>query len=175
MVFWGAGVFWGWGGPGRAGSGGILPISRPASRAEAELQVDDPFQLEKRAADELKAKTENNEGAPGKSELPLLLGAFVRVEIEGVELKDVAEIPRLALQENDQVFVVSTDDTLRIEKVDVAWGTEDTVVPIEESESIVPRTGGAVHLERIDGADHVFSGEAARVMAKRVVAWLPEH
>lgn len=65
------------------------------------------------------------------------------------------------------------------EEVEVPWlfvhGTKDDVVPIEESEMILTRTGGSADFVDIAGADHVFSGEAAGVMAKRVTAWLIEH
>ena len=65
------------------------------------------------------------------------------------------------------------------EEVEAPWlfvhGTADTVVPIEETEMILTRTGGSADFVDIAGADHVFSGEAAQVMARRVVSWLEEH
>ena len=65
------------------------------------------------------------------------------------------------------------------EEVEAPWlfvhGTADTVVPIEETEMILTRTGGSADFVDIAGADHVFSGEAAQEMARRVVSWLEEH
>ncbi|HIG11430.1 MAG: alpha/beta hydrolase [bacterium] len=64
------------------------------------------------------------------------------------------------------------------EEVRVPWllvhGRADEVVPFEESEAILARAGGRAELFALDGADHVFSGGAARTMALRVVAWLEE-
>jgi multidrug efflux pump subunit AcrA (membrane-fusion protein) len=68
------------------------------------------------------------EGSAAVSGLPLLLGSFVHVEIEGLELENVAEIPRRALQADGKVYVLSDDDTLRIEKVTVVWGSNDSVL-----------------------------------------------
>jgi len=51
-------------------------------------------------------------------------------------------------------------------------GTDDTVVPIQESKSILTRAGDFAEFIEMSGADHVFSGDAARVMANHVVAWL---
>lgn len=51
-------------------------------------------------------------------------------------------------------------------------GTDDTVVPIEESKSILTRAGDHAELVELAGADHVFSGDAAKVMASHVVSWL---
>jgi pimeloyl-ACP methyl ester carboxylesterase len=65
------------------------------------------------------------------------------------------------------------------EEVGVPWlfvhGTADDVVPIEETEMILTRTGGSADFVDIAGADHVFSGDAAQVMADRVVAWFEAH
>jgi len=78
---------------------------------------------------------------------------------------------------DDMNAIESTMDTA--EEVEVPWlfvhGTKDDVVPIEESEMILTRTGGSADFIDIAGADHVFSGEAAQVMADRVAAWLREH
>jgi multidrug efflux pump subunit AcrA (membrane-fusion protein) len=104
--------------------GDLDPVGR---LARILVEVRDPFLLEDEPGGPA-AEPDEGEGATPKSKLPLLLGSFVGVEIQGVELGDVAEIPRRGLQANDQVFVVDADDTLRIEKVDVGWGTADTVV-----------------------------------------------
>lgn len=61
-------------------------------------------------------------------------------------------------------------------EVTVPWllvhGTEDTVVPFEESERVAARASGPVELLALEGADHVFSGPAAAAMAAGVVAWM---
>lgn len=60
-------------------------------------------------------------------------------------------------------------------QIQVPWllvhGSEDTVVPQSESEEIAAANSGA-NLQILHGADHVFSGVAARDMAERVGAWM---
>ncbi|MCP4675000.1 MAG: efflux RND transporter periplasmic adaptor subunit [Deltaproteobacteria bacterium] len=71
--------------------------------------------------------------------LPLLLGAYVSVEIEGPELDDMVALPRLAVREGGKVWVKS-DDKLSIRKVDVTWTREDTVFvrgEIQPGESVI--------------------------------------
>lgn len=50
-------------------------------------------------------------------------------------------------------------------------GSEDDVVPIDDSHDIFARASGNAELVVIDGADHVFS-EHAQVMVAKVVGWL---
>jgi hypothetical protein len=58
--------------------------------------------------------------------LPLLLGAYVNVDIEGPVLTDVIALPRPALRDNDQVWL-KQGGKLRIHDVSVVWTTEDQV------------------------------------------------
>jgi pimeloyl-ACP methyl ester carboxylesterase len=78
----------------------------------------------------------------------------------------------------DDMQAIGSVDELA-EQIECPWlfvhGTADTVVPIEETEMMLTRTGGSADFVDIAGADHVFSGEAAGVMADRLVAWLIEH
>ena len=46
-------------------------------------------------------------GLKNGAALPLLVGAYVRAEIEGVVLKDVIPLPRTALREGDAVWIVT--------------------------------------------------------------------
>ncbi len=57
---------------------------------------------------------------------PMLLGEYVRLEIEGRTLEDVTRIPRAALRDNDTVWTVR-DGRLRISPVTVAWRDAATV------------------------------------------------
>ena len=50
-------------------------------------------------------------------------------------------------------------------------GSEDDVVPIDDSHDILARASNNAELVVIDGADHVFS-EHAQVMVEKVVGWL---
>ncbi|MEM9446660.1 MAG: efflux RND transporter periplasmic adaptor subunit [Verrucomicrobiota bacterium] len=63
-------------------------------------RIDDPYNLE------------------GKHEAPLPVGLFVEAKIEGVELKDVFVLPKLALRENNTIHVVTKDSSLDIVQVD---------------------------------------------------------
>ena len=58
---------------------------------------------------------------------PLLVGEFVRVELEGPVRPDVAQLPRRALREGEVVWVMDADDTLEIRRVTVALGTDTDV------------------------------------------------
>ena len=53
-------------------------------------------------------------------------------------------------------------------------GSEDDVVPIDDSHDILARARDNAELVVIDGADHVFS-EHAQVMVAKVVGWLQGH
>jgi hypothetical protein len=53
--------------------------------------------------------------------LPLLLGDYVSIEIQGRQLSHVVTIPRSALREGGHVWVATPEDTLDIRSVSVAW------------------------------------------------------
>lgn len=87
---------------------------------------------------------------PSKDELnqklPLLMGSFVHVEIEGGDLKSVIELPRRALRNDDMVHVVDADERLVIKPVTVVWGTPKRVwlrASIEPGERVVLTQLGA--------------------------------
>jgi RND family efflux transporter MFP subunit len=63
----------------------------------------------------------------GQTTRPLLIGEYVRVEIEGSPLSQVFRIPRVALRENDTVWVVGEDSTLHIRPVTTIWRDTKTV------------------------------------------------
>lgn len=58
---------------------------------------------------------------------PLLLDAYVRVEIAGRPLLDVVAVPRGALFEEDHVWVVGQRSQLHRRKLDIVWRGEDEV------------------------------------------------
>lgn len=64
--------------------------------------------------------------AEAGAELPLLLGAYVQVHIEGPRLADVVLLPRHALREGDQIWV-HQEGHLVIRPVTVAWKQGDTI------------------------------------------------
>jgi len=81
--------------------------------AQLMIAVDDPLALRVPAAER---------------PLPLLLGSYVDVELEGRTLHDVIPIPRQALHDGDRVWVVDGDGRLRGRKVEVAWRERERVL-----------------------------------------------
>ena len=59
---------------------------------------------------------------------PLLLDAYVRVEIKGKPLDDVFAIPSQALREGDRVWVANASERLEIRDVRVVWREEQRVL-----------------------------------------------
>jgi len=58
---------------------------------------------------------------------PLLLGAFVNLEIEGPRLKDVFAIPVTALRDGKQLWIMDTGNILAIRDTAVVWRERETV------------------------------------------------
>lgn len=58
------------------------------------------------------------------AQLPLLLGAYVNVDIEGPELTDVVALPRATVRDNDRVWI-KQDRKLVIREVEVVWSTAE--------------------------------------------------
>lgn len=74
----------------------------------------------------------------GERDLPLLIGSFVNVEIQGRELSDIVRIPREALHSIERgatgqirtinaVWIMNGEDRLAIREVEVDWRTENEV------------------------------------------------
>ena len=71
---------------------------------------------------------------------PLLLGSYVRIEIEGPEIKDVVELPRSVVHEDDTVWVMDARNELSVRTIEVVVGRPDTVlarVDLAPDESII--------------------------------------
>jgi RND family efflux transporter MFP subunit len=66
------------------------------------------------------------EGEPSPT-LPLLLGAYVNVEIDAGTVEDVVAVPLEALRGQDTVYVLREDDTLDIRRVEGLAGGERLV------------------------------------------------
>lgn len=58
---------------------------------------------------------------------PLLIGEYVRLEIEGIEIADVFEIPRSALRDGSRIWVADSDSRLEIRSVEPVWSDEKTI------------------------------------------------
>jgi RND family efflux transporter MFP subunit len=91
---------------------------------------------------------------------PLLIGDYVRVEIQGHELKDVFKIPRTALRDNSRVWIERGKGLLHIRQVDVVWRDPEYIFlrdGFKEGERLIvsdlaaPVEGMAVIIEQTDG------------------------
>jgi RND family efflux transporter MFP subunit len=58
---------------------------------------------------------------------PMILGAYVRVEIEGRRLTDVIRVPRIALRDGNRVWVMSPKKTLEIREVTIVWSNDEEI------------------------------------------------
>ncbi len=64
----------------------------------------------------------------GQDRPPLLIGEYVRVEIQGRKLDGVFQIPRTALRDNSSVWIAGENQTLQIRKVRPVWRDADVVL-----------------------------------------------
>ena len=58
----------------------------------------------------------------------MLIGEYVRVEIDGDELENVYSIPRTALRDDTHVWVLGKNDSLHIQKVEKLWRDAQVVI-----------------------------------------------
>jgi RND family efflux transporter MFP subunit len=91
----------------------LLPdLSKEGRMARLLLEVDDPLGLQEE----------------DKKRPMLLIGEYVRVQIEGEELDSVYQIPRSALRNDNEVWLVDDKSRLVIQTVKTIWRDEDSVV-----------------------------------------------
>ena len=63
-----------------------------------------------------------------KKHPPLLIGEYVRMEIEGRQLKNVYRIPRTALRDNTRIWLITNDAKLEIRDIETLWRDAKTVL-----------------------------------------------
>ncbi|MEM6955713.1 MAG: efflux RND transporter periplasmic adaptor subunit [Myxococcota bacterium] len=89
----------------------LLPDLDPGgSMARVLVEVRDPLRLE------------TSEQGP-----PLLFGTYVSVSIDGGDMSGTL-VPRRAIREGNQLFVLTDEQTLSIRTVDAAWSFDDSVI-----------------------------------------------
>ncbi|MGD9044804.1 MAG: efflux RND transporter periplasmic adaptor subunit [Desulfobacterales bacterium] len=66
-----------------------------------------------------------------KYQLPLLIGEYLRIEIEGRELHNVYRIPRSALRDDSYIWIATADSKLEIRSVKTLWRDAQTVLLAE--------------------------------------------
>jgi len=59
--------------------------------------------------------------------LPLLLGSYVRVEIDAGTLTNVVAIDRTTLRDNDRIWIADANGRLQIREVNVRWRKDETI------------------------------------------------
>ena len=95
----------------------LLPdLEASGGMARVLVSIRDPFAFESAA-----------EGESG-GEMPLLLGSYVTVDIDVPSIPGAIEVPRLAVREGNEVYVMNGEDQLEVRRVRVVWGREDTVL-----------------------------------------------
>jgi len=93
----------------------LLPdLETAGGMARVLVAIDDPFAYEREGAN--------------ASTMPLLLGSYVTVDIDVPALGDVVEVPRLAVREGDELYVMNAQNELEVRHVRVVWGRPDTVL-----------------------------------------------
>ncbi len=71
---------------------------------------------------------------------PLLLGTYVRVDIDSGTLEDALEIPRAALREGNRIWLVGGEKELIIRDAEILWKRENSVLitnVIEAGETLI--------------------------------------
>jgi RND family efflux transporter MFP subunit len=63
-----------------------------------------------------------------KNQPALLIGEYVKIEIEGRKLQNVYRIPRAALRDNSNIWIVNKDSKLEIRRVETLWRDAKTVL-----------------------------------------------
>jgi len=84
-------------------------IVKEGRMARVLVTVPDPLALDKR-----------NAGKPG-----MLLGALLRIEIDAAQLENVFDVPRTALRDGAEVWILNGENELEIRPVEVAWSDRD--------------------------------------------------
>ncbi len=77
---------------------------------------------------------------PQYREHPLLLGTYVRVNLQGSTLHNVFVVPREAIRQKDNVWIKTADSELEIRKVNIVYRGKETVIvdqSLKEGEEIV--------------------------------------
>jgi RND family efflux transporter MFP subunit len=112
--------------PGKGEPGSAVLVRSQASGAERQgriLRLRGDLEDQGRLARLLVSLPRPLEASPA----PILLGEYVRLDIQGRRLDQVVSLPRSALRENDTVWAVQ-NGTLDIRPVSVAWRDTETVL-----------------------------------------------
>jgi hypothetical protein len=107
----------------------LLSEVDPAGRmARLLIEVSDPLGLGPVGGDPSAPVVKAETPVETSSQLPLLLGTYVEVEIQGRQAERVVELNRAALRGGDTVYIMKADSTLEKRKVEVLWRREKVVL-----------------------------------------------
>ena len=87
-------------------------VTENGRMAQVLVAIQDPLELDK----------------PENGRRPLLLGEYVRVDIEGPVLRDVIVLPRPTIREGSRVWVKNAENQLEVRQIDVVLSRKDTVL-----------------------------------------------
>ncbi len=104
--------------------GDLDPVGRMARLL---IEIEDPLGLENGSARAV-PPGEQREKEGHVPVLPILLGAFVQVDIDAREIDEVVEVPRKAVHRGDEVYIYGKDGRLEVREVEIAWRKEKTVL-----------------------------------------------
>jgi hypothetical protein len=123
------------------------------------VEIEDPLGLH--------PEKEKDGAAPAGNGLPLLMGAYVEVSLQGRAAVGVFEVPRVALRDGDTVYLYGKDDRLEARNVHVLWRRQDTVLVdkgLREGDEIVvsrvASTVPGVKLRRAPAGDSETAAKA---------------
>jgi len=120
------------------------------------VTIDDPLKLEQLDDDQ---KTDPSAGTRG---IPLLLDAYVDVHIRGRRTEPLVEVPRQAIRNGDQAYIVDGDETLEIRSVDIVARRSETLLVragVEDGDQLVmspiasPIEGMSLRTNAVDDPD----------------------
>jgi RND family efflux transporter MFP subunit len=125
----------------------LLPdLSKEGRMARLLIEINDPLELQ----------------AKEKKQPMVLIGEYVRVAIKGEELHNIFRIPRSALRNDREVWIVDGESKLAIRPVKTIWRDEDSVIVkdgFKPGESLVvsdiaaPAAGMTLKIKQIENIE----------------------
>jgi multidrug efflux pump subunit AcrA (membrane-fusion protein) len=89
------------------------------------------------------AEVEDPYGLGATDGMPMAVGMFVNAEVEGVSAQPAFVMPRLALRNQDKVYVINSENRLEIRTVSVIATSQDRVLVssgVESGDRVVTST-----------------------------------
>ncbi len=104
---------------GDVGQGGLM--------ARSLIAIDDPlgFEVKEKQPAMVLSPEEIDGGQTETHELPLLIGDYVQVMIEGPIMKNIFVVPRKAIREGDRIWIMNEKNELEIRSIEIVWRYHD--------------------------------------------------